>query len=44
MVLKLKNKFHILEDVYQNAKGTLTEEAMQTVQLIETGQFVLTGR
>ena len=42
MLFRLKNKFKTLENAHKEAKASLTEDGMRTVQRIEMGQFVLT--
>ena len=44
MLFRLKNKLKALEIAYKEAKASLTEDGMRTIQLIEIGQFVLTER
>ena len=44
MLFKLRKKLEILEIAYNEAKVSLTEDGMRTVQLIETGKFPLTNK
>ena len=43
MLLTLRKKFDKLEKIHDEAKTSMTEEGMRTLQLLETGQFVLTN-
>lgn len=42
LAYRFQNRYHRLIEIYDTAKSSLTEEGMQTIDLIESGRFRLT--